>query len=61
LRTQIYVSEAENDIDTTCRRGGAEKTTENGGSRRPKSYTGGLRSTGGLEGLSIRIGLHKSK
>jgi hypothetical protein len=43
--TQIYVSEVENDIDSTGWRGGAEKTAGKGGSRRPEAYTGGLRYT----------------
>jgi hypothetical protein len=45
FRTQIYVSEVENDLDTTGWRGGAEKIAKKGGSRRPKTYTENLRYT----------------
>jgi hypothetical protein len=44
-RTQIYVSEEENNLDTTSWHGGTEKTVEKGGSMRPETYTGGLRYT----------------
>jgi hypothetical protein len=43
FRTQI--PEAKNDLDTTCCRGGAEKTDEKGGSKRPETYTGGSGNT----------------
>jgi hypothetical protein len=41
----IYVSKAENDIDTTGWHRGAEKTTEKRGSRRPEAYTEGFMYT----------------
>jgi hypothetical protein len=39
---QIYIPEAENDLDTTCWHEGAKKTVKMGASRRPEVYTGGL-------------------
>jgi hypothetical protein len=43
--TQIYVPKAENDLDTICWCGWAEKIAEKGASRRPEAYTGGSRNT----------------
>jgi hypothetical protein len=38
-RTQIYVPKAENNLDTKGWHGGAKKTAEKGGYKRPEAYT----------------------